>query len=109
MKSRFLTVLFALIMGLVGTLGIFMYVQSLKAQAKEAGTPIEVLVAEQNVLAGVSVKEMMDKNLLSLQKIPKNSIGRFTRIALKTLKPTPASRRDSRNCRNWSTVRRCRH
>lgn len=71
MKSRFALIVVAVILAFVATTGSAIYLQSLKANITQGNEMVEVLTAEQAISPGVTVEEMLNKNMLSSTTIPR--------------------------------------
>jgi len=75
MKSRSAMVLTAIVLATMATLGIMIYVQSLRAQIKEDSTPVNVLIARKAIPKGTSIEIIEDKNLVEIERIPKRYVA----------------------------------
>lgn len=68
-------VLIAALLGVLATMGVATYIQNIESQIKEGGKLMEILVARENIPAGLTIGEMLDKNLVVLKKIPKRYVA----------------------------------
>ncbi len=75
MKSRLAMVLTGVVLATLATIGVIIYIQSVRAQIKEESTPVEVLVARKAIPAGTSIKTIKDKNLVEVKRIPKRYVA----------------------------------
>lgn len=75
MKSRLAMVLIAVALATLATLGVVVYIQSVKAQIKEGSQPVKVLTARSAIAAGTSIKTIRGKNLVETKRIPKQFVA----------------------------------
>ena len=75
MFSRVRTVTIALVFGVVATLGIALYINSVKAEIVESGEKRTVYMAAKSIPAGAPVADLVDKGLVKKTKIPKRYIA----------------------------------
>lgn len=68
-------VLVAALLGVLATMGVATYIQNIESQIKEGGKLTEILVARENIPAGMTIGEILDKNLVVLKKIPKRYVA----------------------------------
>lgn len=71
MSSRLRTVTIAVVFGLLGTMGVAIYVNSVKAAIVESGTKQDVFVATAEVPAGTEVGKAVEEGLLIKAEVPK--------------------------------------
>lgn len=76
MKSRFFLVLVAIVLAFLATAGSAIYLQSLKAEVGRGSAMVKVLTAQKSIGPGVSVEEMLNKNLVSFTPIPRRYVAR---------------------------------
>lgn len=71
MRGRPLLLIVAAILGLLATLGVGAYVSRVQAQVADGQETVEVLVAKTAVPAGVGAQDLLRKDLVEAQRIPK--------------------------------------
>ncbi len=71
MSSRVRTVTVAILFGLLGTLSVAVYVNSVRAAIVESGTKKEVFVAAAEVPAGMEIDKAVEEGLLVKEEVPK--------------------------------------
>lgn len=71
MSSRLRTVTIAIAFGLLGTLGVAVYVNSVKAAIVESGAKQDVFVAAAEVPAGTDIAKAAEEGLLVKAQVPK--------------------------------------
>jgi len=70
-KSRFFLVLIAIVLAFLATAGSAVYLQSLKAEINRGSEMVKVLTAQKFISPGVSVEEMLNKDLVSFTPVPR--------------------------------------
>jgi len=75
MRSRALIVIVALIMGLMAAMGVFIYINNVKTQVKEEGKLVEVLVAKKNIPPGLSMEDILNRDMADTEKVPQKYVA----------------------------------
>ncbi len=75
MKSRFFLVLIAIFLAFLATAGSAAYLQSLKAEIKRGSETVKVLTARKAISPGVSVEDMLNKNLVRFTPVPRRYVA----------------------------------
>jgi len=70
MKSRFLMIVVAIMLGLVAAYGVAVYVKGLKSKVQDEQKLVKVLVAQENISAGVAFRDITKKDMASFKGIP---------------------------------------
>lgn len=74
MKSRFALVLIAIVLAFLATAGSAVYLQSLKAEINKGSQRVKVLTAQQPINPGVTMEEMLNKNMVDFTSIPRRYV-----------------------------------
>ncbi len=74
MKRRVLTVTLALLLAVLGTVGVLAYVHGADARAVAGMRAIPALVAQQPIPAGTSASAALNEGLLASQQLPASSV-----------------------------------
>ena len=74
MRSRVLTLIVAIVVALLAGVFAARYLSSAKAQIQAQGQPVTVLVAKQDVPAGVTADELLDKRYADLRQVPRQYV-----------------------------------
>ena len=74
MKRRVLTVTLALLLAVLGTVGVLAYVHGANARAVAGVKAVSTLVAQQPIPAGTSASTAMHEGLLASQQLPASSV-----------------------------------
>ncbi len=70
MSTRMRTVIFAVALGLIATLGVASYINSLRAEIVESGAKYPIFVAKTAVPAGTPADDLVSKDLVEAVEIP---------------------------------------
>lgn len=76
MKSRFGLVLIAIVLAFLATAGSAVYLQSLKAEINHGSKTVKVLTAQQALSPGVTMEEMLNKNMVAFTPIPRRYVAK---------------------------------
>ena len=74
MKRRVLTVTLALLLAVLGTVGVLAYVHGANARAVAGLKAVPALVAQQPIPAGTSASAALHEGLLASQQLPASSV-----------------------------------
>lgn len=75
MRSRALIVIVALVLGLFAVVGVLIYISGIRAQVKEEGKLVEVLVAKKNIPPGISIEDMLNRDMIATKKVPQRYVA----------------------------------
>jgi pilus assembly protein CpaB len=75
MRSRWIVLAAALVLGLLAAIGAGQYVSAVRAQAQAGATPVAVLVARVDIPKGTSVDEITTKSMTEIRKIPQDYVS----------------------------------
>ncbi len=70
MKSRFVMVIVAIVLGLVAAYGVAVYVKGLKSKVENEQKLVKVLIAKEKIPAGTAFKDINKKNMASYREVP---------------------------------------
>ena len=74
MKRRVLTITLAVLLAVLGTVGVLAYVNGANARALAGQKAVTVLVAQQPIPAGTSASTALHEGLLASQQLPASSV-----------------------------------
>lgn len=75
MRTKVLILVLALVLGVVAAVSAAKHIDGARARVAAQDEPVEVLVAQQDLPAGMSGEELIDRELLGLQSIPRRYIS----------------------------------
>ena len=85
MRSRMVMLGLALLLGLGAAIGVASYLSGVRAQVQKEVDPVETLVAQENIPAGTSIKDLAAKGRLGRVAIPKKYVAEGAINSLETL------------------------
>lgn len=75
MRSKILILVVAIVLGLTAAVLSARYIDSARSKVEEQEQPVEVLIAQQDLPAGMSAAELADEKYLKLETVPRRYVS----------------------------------
>jgi pilus assembly protein CpaB len=75
MRTKILILVAAIILGLIAAVSAAQYINGARERVEAEDQPVDVLIAQQDLPAGMSGEELIDQELLALQTVPRRYVS----------------------------------